>query len=194
MTGVRIQLHSEAAERAIEQYGHRAARAVARAVNRSVASGRTLMSRHISRDMGTPVGTVRDRIGVREASPTRLVAQLTASAKRIPLIDFKARGPEPSRGRGRGVTARLPGGAGRYPHAFIATMRSTHRGVFQRVPGKRFMRGRGRRQAIYELFGPSIAKVFSKHGAVARARVLEQLDKNLQSELKFALSGSSASA
>jgi hypothetical protein len=190
---VKVQLHSEAIERAIAQYGHRAARGVARAMNRSVGSGRTIMARHLSQDLGLPVASVRSRINVREASATRLTAQLTASPKRIPLVDFRARGPQPSRGRGRGVTARLPGGAGRYPHAFIATMPSGHRGVFQRVPrGGKLMRGRARRQAIYELFGPSIVQAFEKHVDIARARVTEQLQKNMESELKFALRDSSA--
>jgi hypothetical protein len=127
-------------------------------------------------------------------------AQCTASAKRIPLIDWDARGPYPSRGKGRGVSTSLRtsgvtaikargkalgvggstgGGRGRYPHAFIAQMRSGHRGVFQR--------GGTKRMPIFELFGPSIARVADKYTAAAAARGMDQLRKNLVSEFRYAM-------
>lgn len=153
--------------------------AIARALNRSIASAKTAMVRVVAQDMGLKSGDVRDRILIVEARPDQHVAQLKASAKRIPLIDFNARGPEPSRGKGRGVTARMPGGKGRCPHAFIATMKTGHRGVFQRRAKSRLH--------IDELFGASIAYVFTKLRGVGEARAQEQLVKNLQSEIRFAL-------
>jgi hypothetical protein len=191
MPAVTVQFHSEAATRAIQQYNWRAARAVARAMNRSAASGRTLINSLIAKDMGTAVKFVRERTSVRQATASNLVAQIAASATREHLFDFKAKGPYPSRGRGRGVTARLPTGAGLYPHAFIAKMPTGHWGVFQRSPTK-FMRGRRKRQAIYELHGPSIVRVFDKFRGEAHARAMEQMVKNLRSELKFAASAEGA--
>ena len=85
----------------------------------------------------------------------------------------------PSRGRGRGVTAKVGPSRTRYPHAFLAQMRSGHLGVFQRVGRTRL--------PIRELRGPSIAHVFGKYVAVGIARGEEQLKKNLQSEFRFAL-------
>jgi hypothetical protein len=134
----------------------------------------------VAEDMGLKVGDVNARIRVEQATEDRHVARLYASYKRLPLIDFGAKGPEPSRGKGRGVTARLGGGRNRYPNAFIATMHSGHRGVFTRKAGPRL--------PIVELRGPSIAKVFVKHQDVGLARGQEQLAKNLQSEFRFALS------
>lgn len=152
-----------------------------RALNRSIASGKTLAVRLVSQDMGLKVGTVRDLVTVREASAGSLSASLFASAKRIPLIAFGATGPEPSRGRGRGIASKLKGGAGRYPRAFFATMSTGHRGIFQRKAG-------AQRLPIQELRGPSIWQAFQKYTPEAVARTQEQLVKNVAHEIEFALS------
>jgi hypothetical protein len=180
-----VQLHSLATENILRKLGSAANLAAMRALNKSIGSARTVMAREVSRDMGLKVGVVRDRIHIRHAAPTRLVAELLASPTRIPVYDFGAKGPFPSRGRGRGVSARLGARRRRYPHAFIAKMRSGHIGVFERSRTK-LMRGPSRRQAIYELYGPSIAYVFEKHVQVGLARGEVQLQKNLVSELRFA--------
>jgi hypothetical protein len=175
-----LRLNTSQSMRALRNLKTQAPVAIARALNKSIASGKTVMVRLLSADMGVKQSDLRDKIRVVEATPERQTAKLTASAKRIPLYDFRARGPVPSRGRGRGVTARLPGGAGRYPNAFIAKMPTGHVGVFQRKPG-------AHRLPIYELFGPSIAKVFEKHVAEGLRRANEQLRKNLRSELRFVM-------
>jgi hypothetical protein len=151
------------------------------------------MVRAIAADMGLKQGDVKRYVTTRLASVSsaadQLSAAVVASGARIPLIRFSARGPEPSRGRGRGVTARLPTGPGRYPQAFIATMRSGHRGVYIR-PGASSRRSVGARSAnlpITELHGPSIPLVFGKHLEAGLARGEEQLRKNLVHELRFAL-------
>src|SRR4051812_44359092 len=107
--------------------------ATARALNRSIASARTAMVRAVAQDMGLKVAGVRERSFLYEAAPGHLEASLRFSLKRMPLIEFGAKGPVPSRGRGRGVTYRLGGATKRASNAFIATMASGHRGVFQRV-------------------------------------------------------------
>jgi hypothetical protein len=150
---------------------------IAHALNRAADSGRTAGTRAIAGDMKLKAGTVRDRIRVQGATAARHVVSFFASPKRIPVIEFGARGPMPSRGRGRGVTANTP--AGRYPHAFIARMASGHVGVFQRV-GKS-------RTPIRELRAASIAHVFRKHRGVIVDRAREQLTKNLRSNLRFML-------
>lgn len=174
-----VAFNTKDADRGFDRLLENARPAIARALNRSTGSARTAMTRAVAADMGLKAGDVRTRIAVTEATPNNLSTTFYASNKRVPLIDFRARGPEPSRGRGRGVTARIPGGAGRYPNAFIATMPGGHRGVFIRK------RGAGR-LPITELHGPSIAQSFTKHRDVGIARAKEQLPKNLQSELKFA--------
>ena len=161
-----------------------------RALNRAIASANVAMVRVIANDLGVKQGVVRDRIKIQQATPDRLTARLYANAKRIPLIDFGAKGPEPSRGRGRGVTVKTGSGRRTIANAFIATMRSGHRGVFQRVAGSSGRRGPAPNRSqlpIRELFGASIWQVFKKFEAVGLERGKEQLIKNLQSEFRFAL-------
>jgi hypothetical protein len=78
------------------------------------------------------------------------------------------------------VSYRLPGGRGRAEHAFIATMPSGHRGVFQRSSGPAL--------PIYQLHGPSLVRVFEKFLPLGASRAREQLGKNLKSEINFVLS------
>jgi len=181
MATTRVTFNTSAVTSAIAQLKARARPAIARALNRSADSAKTAMVRVIATDMGLKVGAVREFVMVDRATPERLIATFRASAERVPLIDFGAKGPEPSRGKGRGVTAKLKGGAGRYPNAFIAPMRSGHRGVFQRKRGVA-------RLGIYELRGPSIWQSFRNNETAAIVRAHEQLAKNLPHELAFALS------
>lgn len=154
--------------------------ATARAINRTADSEKVALGRAVASDMGLKVGVVKDAITVERANANTQTARVIAKGARIPLVDFGARGPEPSRGKGRGVTARLPGGKGRYPNAFLATMASGHRGVFQRTKRARL--------PIYELYGPSIARVFERMIPIGEARRLEVLTKNVSHEIQFALS------
>jgi len=154
----------------VRAYPPRADRILVRALNRGINSGRTFMQREIARDTGLRVGDARAAIVMREATIAHPEAKLTASLRRIPLIDFRATAT-----RRGGVRARLTGGAGHYPHAFIATMRSGHRGVFQRVDRARL--------PIRELHGPSLGHVFAKYRAAALARAEESFRTNLDHEL-----------
>lgn len=163
---------------AVARLTDRARPAAARALNRSIATGRTTMTRLIAADMQLKAATVRERIVITEATAVRLSARMDASLKRIPLIDFGAKGKEPSRGKGRGVTAKTATRI--YPHAFIATMRSGHRGVFQRRSG-------ANRLPIAELKGASVGEVFGKYQAEGSSATEDVLIKNLRSEFRYAL-------
>ncbi len=145
------------------------------------------LAREVATDMGLKVGVVKNAIRVETATVNRLTATVIAKGAKIPLIDFSARGPTPSRGRGRGVSSSLP--SGRLPHAFIATMPGGHKGVFMRVPGgQRHGPAPHRSQLpIRELFGPSIAHVFQKHVLLGEERRQASLTKNVQHEIQFAL-------
>lgn len=139
------------------------------------------MTRLIAGDTGLKQKDIRESMVLRMASASSPEASLNAKLKRIPLIDFRAKGPEPSRGKGRGVSYRLPGGKGRVENAFIATMSSGHRGVFKRKGQDRL--------GIVELKGPSLGQVFSKFRPQGAARVLEVFDKNFDHEMDFINSG-----
>jgi hypothetical protein len=164
--------------------------AVSRAMNKSIASGRTIMAREISRDLGVKVGEVRDQLKVTSAHPKRLVTILEASGKRIPLIEFNASGPEPTRGKGRGVSYRIQGRRKRIAGAFLATLKSGHRGVFIKAStlARESAKAWSKNLPIVELFGPSLPKVFLKFRPMGLARSMEQLRKNLISEFRFVMS------
>lgn len=156
--------------------------ATARAINRTADSEKVALSRAIATDMGIQVGVVKAAITVEKATTHRLTAFVIAKGARLPLIDLRASGPTPSRGRGRGVSYRVFGTTRRLPHAFIAKMASGHVGVFGRS-GKA-------RLPIHEKFGPSIAHVFRKQVPLGEDRREAVLLKNVQHEIEFALARS----
>lgn len=158
-------------------------RAMVRAINRSIGSVRTVIVRAIAGDVGLKQKDVRDALRFQQASLARPSALIAARLKRIPLIDFRATGPDPSRGKGRGVAYKLSGGKNRIGNAFIATMPTGHRGVFVRKAKARL--------GIRELFGPSLGHVFGKYRDMGIARGREVLVANLQHELEFAGAGGS---
>lgn len=182
-------------ERLIGDYGARFPNACARALNRAATSTRAVMARGIAADVGLKVGATKDEIKIEKATGATLVARLSVSGIRLRLIDLaKVSGPEPSKGRGAGVRARFPGGAGRYPHAFLATVGTgRHRGVFERKPS---LKGKsagawGKNLPIRELRGPSLPKVFEKVTPEGLAAGEASLITNLRSELRFATGGGS---
>lgn len=138
--------------------------------------------------MGLKAGVVRDRIAVIKATPTKQVARLTATNERIPLIEFNARGPYPSRGRGTGVRAKLPApGKGSYRHAFIAFAKNSGKKlVLERYDsgGKKGARG-PRGGKTYQLRGPSVAQSFTRNSAAITARASEVLETNFDREVQY---------
>ncbi len=167
-----------------------------RALNRAVASARTVMVREIARDTGLRSKDVRDALLMSEATQNRPEARLAASLKKIPLIKFRARGPFPSRGRGRGVTYRLTGSRGRHPNAFIARMKSGHEGVFKRADSTSHKSAAAwsKNLPIIELHGPSLGHVFAKYRPLAAARAREVFETNLDHEMSWKKKASSHGA
>lgn len=172
----------------LDLLGRRAPLALARALNRTATSERTAMARAVATDMGIKVGAARDAIKVERASSAKLSARVISRGKRLPLIDFKARGPMPSRGRGAGVRYTMQGQRKTWRGSFITTVtragddgqHAGHLGVF-------FRRGKAR-LPIKQAYGPSIAHVFGKMIPVGEARRNEVLLKNVEHEIEFELS------
>lgn len=199
-------LGSEAIEIDLRDYPAKVTRATVRALNRSIKSGQSVMTKEIAGDTGLKQKDVREALSLREATASRPEASLGATVKRLKLIKFGAKGQTPSRGRGRGVTYRLKGGKGRVETAFIATMKSGHTGVFRRVgaivKGAAGPTASGRRShgawsnnlPIIELQGPSIGQVFRKFRPAGLARALEVFQKNFDHELEFVKSAGQVDA
>lgn len=189
VTALELRLDTTPWSRGLDRLGKRGNVAVARALNRTSTSERTALARALSKDMGINVGKARDAMKVEKASAANLVARVIARGKPLPLIDFKARGPYPSRGPGRGVSYISKGQRKTIPNAFIAVMRRAgqddgehegHRGVFVRLGRKRL--------PIKQRYGASIAHAFGNLVPVGEARRNEVLLKNVQHEMEFELS------
>lgn len=180
----------------------RVTKAMVRAMNRGINSGRTLMVSRVSRDVGMKSADVRSAMPVREASVGHPTAQLSTTLKRVALIKFGAKGPQPSRGRGRGVTYKIgEQGRGRVEGAFMATMKSGHTGVFIRkgwaprgtsgptASSKRSTGAWSNNLPIRQLYGPSLGQVFAKYRREGLARTYEMFERNFDHELQFRATG-----
>lgn len=181
-------------QRDLERTGAAAPLVISRALNRAATSGKTATTRAIVADTGLASRHVAAEIKIDKAQRTDPVVVVEIRGRRFPLLAFGARGPEPSRGRGHGVAWRGAGGSRkRERRAFIATMRSGHRGVFLRTrftpAGARYSKRSGKNREVFvELKGPSLPLVFEKQFPVFRTAAGESLVKNLRSEINYALS------
>lgn len=132
-------------------------KAMASALNKMADQVKVAASREV-RDAGynLKAATVKKSIKVRRASPGNLRASVVARGRPIPLIQYGARQTA------RGVTVNVLNGRKLIKGAFIATMRSGHKGVFVRDPsGKHEKVGQGKKASWHQLpidekFGPSV--------------------------------------
>lgn len=184
-------LDIEALRKDLLELGAQAPVVMARALNRAALSGQTAMVKVITENLGLASKYVKREIKLDKASRSLPVVALTIRGRRIPLIAFGARGPEPSKGRGRGVSYGMKGGRSRISDAFITTLGAGgHRGVFKRIGSSR-SRSAGawsKNLPIVELRGPSIPHVFERYLEKFRAAAQDSLVKNLASEISFAKS------
>lgn len=180
MVNIVIDFDAEKAIQAMKTAPQRTARGTARALNRALTTGRALMAREIAKDLGLKSADAKDAISTEEARPDKLQVRMAASLQRIPLIKFGASGPEPSLGKGRGVSYKIgvrP--RSRIANAFIATMKSGHRGVFTRA-------GKARLPLAKEKAGPSIGHVFGQKRPEVVTAMQAAFEARLDHELAFA--------
>lgn len=181
MPALKLKFNTAQLKKALRECPEAIKRAEVRALNRAGVTMRARAPREMSNNLGgaVKIGALKEIIAIRPATQERRTVAIEVTGERIPLIDFGARGPEPSRGKGRGVTVRLKGGLQRHVNAFIATMKSGHRGVFERIGRMRL--------PIFEKFGPSMPQVFRTVSPTVRAAGIDSLYKNLGSELNHEL-------
>lgn len=129
----------------------------------------------IARHMGSKSGGVKEAIGTPFVKEGDYQASITASKKPIPLIDFEVRQTA------KGVATRAWGKPQVIGHAFIATMRTGHRGVYRRTGEHRL--------PIKELWGPTILGTFvtPEVAQVIRETMRKRLAYNLARRVRGAL-------
>lgn len=164
-----VEVDSKKVSAALESAPGKTGLALLRALKRGTKAAGTAANRVVAKDMGLKVGDVRKRIRLKAPTAQTLTGELMASLKRIPTINFGARGTA------RGVTYRGKGGRSLIPHAFIATMPGGHAGAFKRKTRQRL--------PIRQLYGPSVGRVFDNHAEDIMARgeevVMAELDRQI---------------
>jgi len=149
---------------------------MSRALNRTATSARTETSRSLAKRIGLRIKDVRSRIVLQRASYSNWRSAIRISGKRLGLISLQARQTA------RGVTYKKERKRVLISHAFIATMKSGHIGVFMR-------KGTGR-LPIRELRGPSLAQVFTgaqDEAARIYRQSLSRLSKNINDQVNLIL-------
>jgi hypothetical protein len=137
----------------------------ARALNDTVADAERQTATLLGPFMpGLRPSDITAALSTTPARPEHLSASLVGGGKALPMIRF-----QPRASRAEGVTITIAGKTERYRHAFLATVKHGHEGVFER-------KGR-ERLPIRELYGPSV------HGMMARTDVLPRITAELESDL-----------
>ena len=163
----------------LSDLGRGAPLALSRALNRTGGQARTVLVRGLAAETSLTQARIRKNVPLVSATRDNPVATLKVLGRPIPLIMLGARGPEPSRGQGGGVTYRFGGVSGRLPHAFIATMRSGHRAVWQRAGTKRL--------PIAQEFGPALPEFAEKPEMIqaVTAKAVEAFPVALDHEIRY---------
>lgn len=149
-----------------------------RSINRTTTSSRAEIARQIAAVVTTKQGVIKKGIDRQKATKNYWRGELDITRRRLPLKEFKAKQTK------KGVKYKIEKSGGRKlaEHAFIATMRSGHEGVFRR-------KGDGR-LPIAELRGPSVGGVFEGAAGIAQ-RVIEhasgRLETNIMAQIKYIL-------
>lgn len=186
--GLRVRVESTLRQ-AVAQLEAQAERviatAAARALNRAAVSTRAQAVREIRERYNIKAGAARAQMRIERASRSRLTAAVVVSGRPIPLIEFAARrvaaGVSVEVRRGRRLTLR-----GR----FIATMKSGHVGVFERI-GKFGRRGNPRLEKIGEKFTVGLPSMFTQRAVLSAIErvALQRFSVELARELRFRTGG-----
>jgi len=128
---------------------------VALALNDTVANTRVEAAQQIAAMTGLPSRDVKDDLAIEPARPDHLTAAVVARRTPRKMIQFR-----PRVSRTSGVSIRIAGKVETYRHAFLATVRHGHKGIFERKPG-------AARLPIRELYGPSVGGMFARRDVTA---------------------------
>ena len=150
--------------------------AAVRALNRAATTVRAEAGRRIRERYNLRVSVIKDDLRLVRARRGSLESQVIARGAPIPLIEFGAR---QSRRAGLTVQVRRDRGRKRVRNAFIATMKSGHRGAYAR-------RGR-ERLPIDELYSIGVPSMFSQREILRALRgvATQRFATELARELKF---------
>ena len=171
----------------IAKLGGSAGIVISRAVNDSLSGVRTQAIKGIGGKVMLKAAVIRQTFMIKKASIKDLQAAVETKSKPIPLINFSARQIK----AGVSVKVLRVGGRKKIPHAFIATMKSGHKGVYwrdwdlYRSPMKKdFHDGavpRKYKLPIHELYGPRVPDILDDPEIMGP--VMENANKRLNDRL-----------
>jgi len=137
-------------------------------------SCKTQAAKVIAKRTGLKSALVKDRIWYQRVDPGDYEVEIKSSKRPIALIDF------PVHQTATGVSTKAWGKLQLIRHAFIATMRNGHTGVYRRVTKKRL--------PIEQLWGPTIG------GTFAQPEVQKVVEKTMKARLQKSLARRMAAA
>lgn len=161
--------------------------ATVRALNSTATTVRAEAARRVGKGYNIKVGAAKSQMNITRANRGRVRAVITVSGRPIPLAQFDARptGPHSGGVGGRQVSVKVKGQRKQLRNAFIATMKTGHRGIFVRATtGKG-----GKRLPIRELFSLSLPVAFSQKQIIDAllAVASERFAETLRQEMRFVL-------
>jgi hypothetical protein len=192
---------------------------LSRTINRAVTGARADATRQAKAEYTVSAGTIRNAIGKpRLSNVSNLTASIRARGGTVPLSSFKITPSKPLKRRSASALQAIvkPGSGGTIKGAFVARMKEVgfggtrraleseegHVGVFVRQKGK-FMRGQGPRpkkrgsgntkgrEAIKEIYGPSVAQMLGNPtvNKYIEDGINQRIDSRLSHEINRILRG-----
>lgn len=153
--------------------------AAVRALNQMATTVRAEAARRIGRQYNMKVSTAKNQMVISRATRDSLTASIVVSGRPIPLIEFDARKTW------AGVTVKIKGSRKLVRHAFIATMKSGHVGVYERLA-----RGKGSgRLPIEQLFSLSLPAAFTQKEIMDALKQVatERFGETMRQQMRFVL-------
>lgn len=177
----------EDVERRLGNLKSKAPTVVSRAINRAVSNAQKNMAKETSAKYYISSGDVKKTIRLVKASKSSLGAAVISSGSGIELSKFKVNPGTVVRYRGKSRSPKVyragvekAGGvkplAGN-PKAFIAIMKSGHKGVFERTSGDSL--------PIKQLYGPSVPQMVKNEEIMKKINkdAAETLQKRIDAEI-----------
>lgn len=147
-------------------------KAAAAAINRVTTQARTQASKSIREKYNFKAADIRKTFRIYKSTPTNLQSTLVSRGRRTPLVAMSARQVK------AGVSVRVGNQTKLIKHAFIATMKSGHKGVFARTTKKSL--------PIKELYTIAVPEAFLSRtvGTAMQQKVNSALPDRYEHELK----------
>jgi hypothetical protein len=161
----------------------KAPQVLSRAINRAITNVKKNMGKETSSKYFISSGDVKKTVNVTKASKSRLQAAAISSGAGIALSKFKVSPGTPVRYRGKSRSPKVykagvekKGGVKPLdgnPKAFIAIMKSGHKGVFERLSDESL--------PLKQLYGPSVPQMV-KNEAIMK-KINDEANETLQKRL-----------